>query len=402
MMRSVFSFILLFLLLTCTGLAAQEADDPVKISLLTCSPGTEVYSLYGHTAVRVQDQERGLDIIFNYGVFDYRRPHFVWRFVLGQCDYEVAAIPFRLFVQEYQERGSSVFEQPLLLNRDETRRLYGNLVLNAQPQNKVYRYNFLTNNCTTKARDMIEQAVDGHVVYTEADKHSTYRQLLHHYTEDYPWSETGNDMLLGAACDTVISNRAAQFLPEQLMQYLATAQIFDEQNNRRPLVGETAILVLPGEQQPTAEHISPLMVGLIILVLLTLVALLEYKIRRMLWGVDIVLMTLQGIAGVLLCFMFFCSEHPTMDSNWQIWVFNPLPFVFLPWVVRCTRRRKVCIYHYVNALWLILFVVFSVWIPQDFPVLTLCLALALWTRPVSYLRHYGSSKCKVQSEKVKK
>ena len=369
--------------------------DSVEVSLLTCSPGTEAYQLYGHTALRVKDCPRRADLVFNYGVFDFRVSHFVWRFILGECDYWVDCFPYSYFVEDYGNRGSSVTEQVLDLTAEEKLRLYVGLVQNTQPENKTYRYNFLTNNCTTKARDMIERAVEGRLVYEEADEHVTYRQLLHHCTQAYPWSEQGNDILLGADCDTLLSDRAAQFLPEQLMRYLETAQIYDSLNNRRPLIRETRVL-LEARPQANAERrkgyvarlATPTGISAVLLLLFLFIILVEYRTQRMWWVIDALSMTLQGIAGTLLCFMFFFSLHPTMDSNWQVWVFNPLPLLFMPWVVRCAIKGKVCLYHYFNMLWLTLFLVFSLWIPQDFSTMTLPLALALLLRSVSYYLHY--------------
>lgn len=409
-------FYVIFGLLACLGASAQsvgkvvpaEADtlqadslgaDSIEISLLTCSPGTKVYSLYGHTALRVKDRPRQLDLVFNYGVFDFRTPHFTWRFILGECDYIVQGYSFDLFLMDYLARGSSVMEQVLDLTPAEAMALYRSLMVNALPENRTYRYNFLTNNCTTKARDMVERAVAGRVVYEEAPEHPTYRQLLHAYTHDYPWSEQGNDILLGADCDTVLSDRAAQFLPEQLMQYFETAQIYDEQNNRRPLLRQTRVLLQKNEQRLAAQkpavpldgRLTPLAVGWGLLAVVLIIGLVEYRTRRMWWGLDLLLMTLQGVAGLLLCFMFFFSLHPTMDSNWQVLVFNPLPLLCMPWVVKCAVRGRACPYHYVNMLWLTLFVAFLPWIPQDFSAMTLPLALLLLSRPISYYLHYNRS-----------
>ena len=408
-------YLVLIALSVCLGLKGQTEGGGIVASLLTCSPGTEVYSLSGHTGLRMKDTRKNLDLVFNYGVFDFRRPHFVWYFMLGECDYEVCPIPSDIFMQEYERRGSSVTEQRLNLTPGEAERLMSQLVLNCQPENRVYRYNFLTNNCTTKARDQIEQAVDGTVVYEEAGEHPTYRTLLHRYTEANPWVEAGCDLLLGAACDTVLSDRAAQFLPEQLMAYFGQAQIFDSLNNRRPLVAETVTLIRENKSRqsalvaeaskgtdqipfvgPWASSLpTPLVLSVAVLGVCLLVLLLEYLCRRMFWGFDIVVMTLQGLVGGFLCFMFLCSEHPTLDSNWQIVAFNPLPLLCIPWVVRCAVRRKVCLYHYVAFLWLVLFLVFMPWLPQTFSVLTLPLALALLTRPMSYLLYYNRKDSKV-------
>ena len=380
----------LLLLSVLLGTYAQTEGDSIEASLLTCSPGTEVYSIYGHTGLRICNLTKGTDVVYNYGVFNFRRPHFTWHFVLGECDYEVMPFPFEIFLEEYRQRGSSVVEQRLNLSAEEANRLYALLVINCLPENRTYRYNFLLNNCTTRARDIIEDAVMGTVMYEEADEHPTYRELLHRKTEDYPWEEVGNDLLLGAKCDTVLSDRAAQFLPEQLMLYMAQAQVYDEDNNRHPLVTNTTELVSAREQvKPKDFPLSPLVMGMLVVLMFVLVALLEYAIRHMLWGFDILVMLIQGLAGVLLCFMAVFSHHPTVTANWQIWILNPIPLFCIVWVVRCAIRRKRCLYHYLNLLCLVLFIVFMPWIPQDFSALTLPLALALLTRPVSYYIYYN-------------
>ena len=400
-MRRVLLYVI-FTLLACFGMSAQTLGDSIEASLLTCSPGTEIYSLYGHTGLRIRNYTQGTDLVFNYGVFNFRRPHFTWHFMLGECDYEVAPYPFERFLYEYKQRGSSVIEQVLNLTQEEANRLSALLLINCQPDNRIYRYNFLTTNCTTKARDVMEDAITGRVVYEEAAEHFTYRQLLHRYTKDFPWAEQGNDILLGADCDTVLTDRAAQFLPEQLMRYMAQAQIFDVRDNRRPLVASTAELVPARKQEvPQVFPLSPLPTALLVLAFFLLVMALEYGIRRMMWVFDILVMSLQGWAGVLLCFMFLFSKHPTLDSNWQIWVLNPLPLLCMPWVVNRAYRHETCFYHYLNALWLVLFLVVMPWIPQDFSTLTLPLTLALLTRPVSYMLH-GSRVVKTTGGKRRK
>ena len=398
-MKKLFWCVLL-VLATCLSVRGQSLGDSIEASLLTCSPGTKVYSLYGHTGLRVHNYSKGADVVFNYGVFDFHRPHFVWHFVLGECDYEVAPIPYEAFIEEYRQRGSSVIEQTLNLTQEEANRLFALLVINVQPDNKTYRYNFLTNNCTTKARDIIEDAIVGDVVYGEAREHHTYRELLHRYTADYPWEEVGNDLLLGAECDTAIDDRSAQFLPEQLMNYFARATIYDRKGRHRPMVARTTELL--GARQRTDvgnPWLTPLWASLGLLLVMMLLTALEYSIHRMLWGIDIVVMLMQGLAGVLLCFMALFSDHPTVDSNWQMLLLNPIPLFCIHIVVRCAYQRKRCLYHYLNLLWLLAFIVLMPWMPQDFSSITLPLALALLTRPISYLLYYRKkSKREVQPD----
>lgn len=121
-MRRVLLYVI-FTLLACFGMSAQTLGDSIEASLLTCSPGAEVYSLYGHTGLRIRNYTQGTDLVFNYGVFNFRRPHFTWHFMLGECDYEVAPYPFERFLYEYKQRGSSVIEQVLNLTQEEANRL---------------------------------------------------------------------------------------------------------------------------------------------------------------------------------------------------------------------------------------------------------------------------------------
>ena len=186
-----------------------HAQDSIRVTILTCSPGPEVYELYGHTAIRCQAPERGFDEVFNYGVFDMSKPFFAWHFVLGQTDYMVQPIPWRYFVKEYEERGSSITEQELNLTPAEARRLTNRLIENCLPENCEYRYSFLYKNCTTMVRDMVEGTINGRIQYPDTLPHQTAREILHRYTAEHPWAQEGNDLLLGTEVDTILSTLRA-------------------------------------------------------------------------------------------------------------------------------------------------------------------------------------------------
>lgn len=382
------------------GLRAQRVNDSITVSLLTCSPGNLVYEIYGHTAVRVEDHTLGTDVVFNYGVFEFNKPHFVWNFLLGKTDYMVQPLPYFLFSMEYEERGSSITSQQLNLTRAEANELYNKLLDNSRPENCHYRYNFLYCNCTTKVRDMLESAIHGTVKYKERSK-KTYRQALHEFTAGSPWCELGDDLLLGASTDTLLTDRTQMFLPSYYMDYVSDAVIYDSACNARPLLlGKSQVLLKEGiHPQTDTFPVSPLgCVGIFGGVLL-LVFGLEYYFRRICWGVDFFLMPGIGAAGLLVTFMFFFSEHPAVGSNWQVWVFNPLPLVCMPWVVWSAIKRRRCFYHYFNAALLLLFIVCSPWIPQQFNSFTILLALSLLTRPASYIINFERLKPKKARKK---
>lgn len=384
-----------FLLVGSLFVHAQRTQDSIRVSLMTCSPGTEVYSLYGHTALRVKDYTLGRDWVFNYGVFSFDQPHFILNFVLGNCDYMVDAVTYEDFLREYEYRGSSVTEQVLNLTTDEANRILNNLVLNMQPENQVYRYNFLYNNCTTKVRDMIEGSLDGEILYKPQLPPSTFRQILHVYTNGYDWPEVGDDLLLGQEVDTVVTDRASMFAPLRLMNYVDSATIRDYSGKERPLVLSRAEILSAREQSYIPPFpFSPQMCAWLLFVFSAALALLELKMHRMVWIYDLLLMPAQGIAGLLLTFMFFFSSHPGVSSNWQIWVLNPIPLFAMPWVIKCALKGQFCIYHPLNLAVLTLFMIFSWWIPQEFSSIIVPLTLILLTRPVSYMLGYRKKKKK--------
>ena len=137
----------------------RDTNDSIRVSLVTCSPGTEVYEVYGHTALRIEIPSQGVDVAVNYGLFVFDAPNFVWKFIKGDTDYLVGMVNYPIFEREYTERGSSVTLQKLNLSEKEKVNLVDLLNKNLRPENRVYRYNFLYNNCSTKARDKVEEAL---------------------------------------------------------------------------------------------------------------------------------------------------------------------------------------------------------------------------------------------------
>ena len=388
-MRSLKLLCLFTFLLYANAIARAVAEDSMEVSLLTCSPGTEVYALYGHTAIRICNETTGEDWVFNYGVFSFSQPHFIWRFALGECDYQVGAVPFAYFAKEYEARGSSVYQQTLNLTSAEKRRLWALLLENMQPENREYRYNFFYDNCTTRARDRIEEAVDGEVVYPRAGTVHTYREIIHQYTGHYPWAELGNDLCLGAEADRPITERQEMFAPFYMLHYADGAVIRDPEGHERPLVsGKSKVVAGRGVGVQEEFPLSPWACGWLLFALVALLTAAERWKHACFWWMDMVLMSLVGIMGLVLTALFFFSDHPTVGSNWQIWVFNPIPLVAMPWVVRCGVKGRKTVYHAFNALVLIFFIIFSAFIPQDFCVVVVPLALTLLLRSCSYVVSY--------------
>ena len=369
--------LLTLILVSSAPVAAQEDIPPmdsVEFSLLTCQPHDEVYSLYGHTAIRYHElRPGGLDWAFNYGVFDFKKPHFVARFVFGLTDYELGAYPYKYFVREYRRFGSMVTEQVLNLTDEEKMALHDALAINLRPENKIYRYNYFYNNCTTKARDIIESCINGKVEYAgREDYTSSYRDMDHSMTRNNPWSRFGNDLLLGIKADWKTDLRQQEFLPGNLLYDFDHAQIYSN-GNYRPLIKERRIAVPAGVQIiESGFPLTPLACAAILLAVGIIIFFFEWRKKRVFVLWDVLLMITTGTIGIVLTLMLF-SQHPTVSLNLQIILCNPLPWLFLWPVIRGRETR----YWKITAILAVLFLIGSFFqcYAEGIHVLALCLLM---------------------------
>ena len=315
--------------------------DSVEFSLLTCSPHEEIYSLYGHTALRYHDLHEGKeDVVFNWGVFNFEKPHFITRFVFGLTDYELGLGGFEYFCAYYKRWGSSVTEQVLNLTPQEKLKLSMALEENYQEENRIYRYNFFYDNCSTRPRDIIERCIDGAIVYEQRNDYTpTFRTLIHQKTSHHSWTTFGNDMLLGLMADQKTNRQEQEFLPENLLYDFDHAQIKGNDGSWRPLVKERRIPVSPGVQIVKSDFIFPPIVGAYLLAALSLLIFaVEWKRRKLFKYWDTALMLLTGLAGCILFVMVF-SQHPATSINLQLLLINPVHLFYLPAVVRQRKTR---------------------------------------------------------------
>ncbi len=352
-----------------------QKNDSIIISLLTCSPRDEVYALYGHTAIRCRIINSDYDWVFNYGVFNFNKPHFVLRFVFGLTDYELGVVPFNHFVKTYHKAGCRVTEQTLNLTGEEGQRLIAALDENYRPANRTYRYNYFYDNCTTRARNIIEECINGEIEYdSQLNDASTYRSIIHEKTSAHPWNKLGNDLCLGLLADCPIDFRECQFLPENLMNDFASAKVAETDGRDRTLIKSTRILFDTSKQSDVSFSLfSPYPIAILLLVISTLIVYIENKRKKVFRAWDVVLMTLTGLAGIIITALFF-SQHPTTSTNLQIFLLNPLPLFFVFSVARGKNTR----YWKLSATLLILFFIGALF--QDYADGTLILALCLLMR----------------------
>jgi len=366
--------------ITAVPAAAQQEPDPmdnIEIGLITCSPHDEVYSLYGHSAIHYRDKASQLDIVFSYGVFNYNKPFFIGRFMFGLTDYELGVYSFPLFCKEYERWGAQVAEQVLNLTPNEKRRITEALFENAKPNNRTYRYNFFYDNCSTRPRDIIERHLDGKIEYKEltTEREKTYRQLLHEKTANHCWTAFGSDLLLGFKADMKADIRQQQFLPENLQLDFMTANIVHD-GQQRPLVKEYIVWRPLGQQAENNDNpLRPIYVFTLLLIVSIAIFIYEEKRKTCLRWFDATLMTITGLAGVILFVMIF-SQHPATSTNLQILILNPLALGALPNVIRGRSTR------WFRLSFVCIIAFFAGWFLQDYAegmeILALCLLLRYW------------------------
>lgn len=343
----------------------KAQNDSINAYLLTCEPGKAIYELYGHSAIWIEEVSKGYDEVFNYGLFIFNTPHFVWRFTLGKTDYLLGSETLDYFLQEYQERGSEVYAQRLNLSNAEARRLYDLLIDNKRPQNRVYRYNFLFNNCATMAIDKIEQSISGSVTYRQSSPDLTFRDILTEHTAVRPWSQFAIDLIIGAQGDRPVEYRQEAFAPRHLMNLASDAVITDSAGVTRPLVSQTIPLTRPDHGVDFGKPLfSPLQTAWMVLLTVLLLSLIGWYNNRAFWAVDAVLFGIQGLGGIVLALMFFFSEHPTLDSNWLVVCLNPLPLIFIPFMIRKIRHGRIPIFAICEFAVCTAFLLLSPVIPQ--------------------------------------
>lgn len=368
--------------------AGQPApkQDSIEISLLTCTPGTEIWSEFGHTALRIHNLTRGVDAVVNYGMFSSNTPYFIPKFVFGLTDYQVGVEPFNTFLAEYIYEGRGIIEQRLNISYADKVAICEAITENVKPENQVYRYNFFYDNCTTRARDIVVDNLSGKVKYPPAMQDScSFRQMVHRCTVDYPWTQFGEDLLLGIQADWQTSKSEQQFLPDNLRKDFDKALY-----NGRPLVSSTRMIVTP---QPLSKGknvpLSPMDVMMILLVVTVTLELFEHKSKKIFWGIDLFYMLLTGLTGIVITAMIF-SQHPTVRVNLLILILNPLPLIFGYQAIRHTIKHEK--YWWWTA-WEVLIVLFMVGgFFQTYPSGIIVLALVLLTRPL--MHHYMLNKNK--------
>ena len=306
-------YIFILCLSTWIGVQAQGLSEEAQISLLTCTPGEELYARYGHTAIRVLDPQNRLDLVFNYGIFDFNTDHFYWKFVKGETWYELGATTMPWFMLEYEEEHRLVYEQVLNLNPSQREEIWQALVQNYEPENRQYLYNFVFDNCATRPYLLIQKAL-GDTIRSEytGNTGTTYRRFIRRYTGSMTWANAGINLLFGPKADKPMNNEQRLFLPEELMLYMAQAHLSDG----TPLVSESEIgsFDLP----KTPWYASWPLGWAVYFIVVCLISWWDRRRGKRSRWLDIAVGVPYVLLLVLVAFLTFFSCHPLVGFGWRL------------------------------------------------------------------------------------
>lgn len=334
---------ILITLICCTFcLEAQEVahvphiGDSAFASVLTCGPGDEFYTSFGHSALRVCDPAQGIDIAYNYGTFDFDIPHFYWTFAKGNLNYSLCNYDFSMFKEEYAYEGRAVVEQRLKLTNQELNNLFIALETNALPQYRYYQYDFFRDNCATRVRDMVANSLCHRTLGTESssDTNLSYRNILYKSTEgNLLWWRFLVDITLGARCDHRCTNYEYMFSPIEMMMIMDTMTVSD---TRQPLT-EPAQLLIPETREHKANEVRPELVFAALFLVVLALSLRARRKRSSLRWLDVTLFSTAFIVSVVVVFLWFFTSHYCTKVNMNILWASPL---FLYFAIRGGKSNR--------------------------------------------------------------
>lgn len=398
LMTALFALIILL-----PARAQLQFSDSLQVSLLTCTAGPDAYERFGHTALRIQDlRDSSLDVTFHYGVFSFNAPSFIYRFVKGETDYMLGALPTPYFIEEYRERGLGMVEQQLRLDSIQTQTLVQRLLTNYRPENRTYRYSYFFDNCATRPYHQLNVSTDNVIQYDSTwVKAITLRQMVQQCSGTGNWLNLGIALAVANRADRPTTFEEQMFLPDYLRQAFDHALIpvaIGQETVMLPLVGQSKTLLTMdkavADEIAASDPVTPTTVFGIVLMIAMILTALEHKVRQSgkpqsgtlvaTQSFDSLLFTALGLTGCIIWFLNFFSLHPAVDHNLNCFWLLPTHVIFavLLWF---KRLQKVCaIYAGITFALTIVYVVFDWIVGQYCPAEFLLLLATILLRSYAY------------------
>jgi len=377
MKRTILIFASLLLIYR-PALVSQEAPA-AELYLLTCGPGTETYSIYGHSALRVVIPGKNSDTVYNWGVFDFSTSNFTWKFAKGRLKYSLGVSSYDRFLKEYFSEERWVVSQKLNIEKDEIQKIFDLISENLKPENVSYKYDFFYDNCSTRIRDLIEKALGDKMLYPPEKPTRellTFRELIGKYEKGYPWLQFGTDMLIGSPADKKALFRNTMFLPLELKDGLSESLVRRE-GKMIPLLADPVLVVdFPTPEAKEKLLISPLFILSLLLIIMIIITA-SLRTRKLNEAIDIILFSAFSILALLLIFFNFFADH--VETKWNLNIIWLSPFLFLC-LVSLILKKDWSLWFRVVFILTSAFLALIVILPQDINNASLPLILIIMLR----------------------
>lgn len=303
--------------------------DSVKISLLTFGKGKSVADVWGHTGIRVLNADKGTDLVYNYGTYDFNQPNFLLKFLRGKLKYSLSFNDFEQTIRFYTFYHRDVFEQVLNLNREEKIKLMELLEENYLPENRYYLYDFFYDNCSTRPLSIITNSIQSKLLLSENKENKTFRQYLDEEIIDKPWLDFGIDLILGINADKNPERFQKSFLPLNLKSELSKSQILKDGQNESFVLMDKTIASFDHVQSSFPLLLKPASIFTFLFVLEILIfGFFFFKSPKLFLIYDKIWFMIALIAGLIITFLWFFTDHTATKSNLNYLVFNPLYLFF--------------------------------------------------------------------------
>lgn len=325
LIKGVLSCILLILLNPILGFAG---NSEIQISLLTCSPGQDLYAIYGHNGIRIQNKTAGTDIVYNYGTFDFQEKGFILKFMRGKLPYTISAATYDRFLYEYNYFQRSVREQVLQLDSLEKQKIIQFIDWNMLPENKTYKYDFFKDNCATRIRNVLDKHISGIQWNTSLASGKTFREIIKEYQKGMPWTNFGIDLIIGAPADNVTSLSEETFIPDYLAKAVSHAKNGDFSNSLQ--VSEIDVLTFEKPLDKFNFLLSPwfLFSVLLLLEIFIFYRFLAGQLMRWVKYFDRIWIGVVVLSVMLMAFMWFGTDHIPTKYNYNLLWCSPLLPIF--------------------------------------------------------------------------
>jgi hypothetical protein len=315
-----------------------------EISIITSGPGDVLYEKFGHTAIRVKDPMLQLDLIYNYGIFDFDNPNFFVDFTKGYMKYKLARYPFYIALKSSQQDKRWVKEQVLNLTEEQKNKFFQILEINATPKNASYLYDPYFDNCATKPRDIIKKVLGDNLIFKDnfVSEDLSLRQLMNKEIHLNTWGSLGINVALGSRLDKVATANEYLYLPDYVFEALNSSKVLKE-GKESDLVLKMNVLLDFEEKKSESDNISPFLVILLLSLIGMFITYKDFKNDKRTKWLDFTLFFSTGIIGLLIINLWFFTNHSTAPNNFNfLWAFAPnliIAFVLLKketpkWIIK--------------------------------------------------------------------